>query len=539
MRVIALLATYNEERHIGGCLEHLFRQGVEAYLIDNCSTDRTVGVAERYLGCGLIGIDTLPRDRVPTLGSQLERKEQLAATLEADWFIHLHSDERPLPPRSDRTLAEAFAQVDAQGYNAVSFLEFTFVPTREAPDHDHPDFQQTMRWYYPFTPCFPHLVRAWRQQGRVELNSNGGHQVSFPGLRRYPGSFRMRHYLFLSAEEAIRRHVRNVATEKDGGCSCLKPEMIKLPAQADLLPYVSDDLLDPSEPRRVHDVLPQPLRRPAAAELLNTWPIVVGGCHRSGTSVLRRILNAHSRIYCGPEVKFFLDFFSDYLDDPLKFARFPRTARSLLPESELLEVLGQAFVTLQERAAARAGKLRWADKNPENVLYLEQWQQLLGDGWLMIHVVRNPLDTLASIQERRWPKTFPGQLDERIALYKRYTLAGIEFGAARPAHYYRVVYEKLVGAPQATLHALMHWLGEVFEPDQLRFNEYFHQPGLEDPKIRETTEIHSASVGRWKTVLSANEARTIWRETREIWKLIDPAGQNGISVDELEEVLGQ
>ena len=47
----------------------------------------------------------------------------------------------------------------------------------------------------------------------------------------------------------------------------------------------------------------------------NTWPIIVGGCHRSGTSLVRRLLNAHSRIYCGPEVKFFRDFFKDERDD--------------------------------------------------------------------------------------------------------------------------------------------------------------------------------------------------------------------------------
>jgi cellulose synthase/poly-beta-1,6-N-acetylglucosamine synthase-like glycosyltransferase len=50
LRVLALLATYNEERFIEGCLEHLVRNGVEIYLMDNDSTDDTLGIAERYLG---------------------------------------------------------------------------------------------------------------------------------------------------------------------------------------------------------------------------------------------------------------------------------------------------------------------------------------------------------------------------------------------------------------------------------------------------------------------------------------------------------
>ena len=139
VRVVALLATHNEERFITGCLEHLIGQGVEVYLIDNCSADRTVEIAERYLGHGLIDIETFPRaEGVYKWRSILERKEQLATMLEADWFMHVDADEIRLPPHSARTLAQTFAEVDAQGYNAVNFLEFTFVPTREAPDHDHP-----------------------------------------------------------------------------------------------------------------------------------------------------------------------------------------------------------------------------------------------------------------------------------------------------------------------------------------------------------------------------------------------------------------
>lgn len=259
----------------------------------------------------------------------------------------------------------------------------------------------------------------------------------------------------------------------------------------------------------------------------NTWPIIIGGCHRSGTSLIRRILNAHSRIYCGPEVKFFRDFYGDYLNDPISHARFMTSARAILPEADLLEVLGRAFIALHERAAARAGKPRWADKNPENALHLNQWQQLLGDGWLFIHVVRNPLDTLASIAEIRFPFALPTELVARIAFYRRYTQAGLDFGTAHPDRYFRLVYERLVHAPQETLEDLMQWLDEAFEPSQLDFNKFPQQSGLEDPKIASTSEIHTESIGRWPTILSNEEARSIWRETHELWALIDPDGHYG------------
>jgi hypothetical protein len=259
MRVIALLATYNEERVLGACLEHLFRHGVQVYLIDNESHDRTRELAESYLGQGLVGIETLPRHGVYSWRPILERKEQLAATLDADWFIHLDADELRLPPHSGTTLEQALALADRDGYNAVNFMEFSFVPTRESPDHDHPDFLQTMRWYYPFLPSFPHRLNAWkRQPAPVELAWSGGHQVRFSGLHMYPESFPMRHYLFLSVPQAVEKYVRRSydATELASGWhrarAGLQVETITLQSESELRVYRGDDELDASNPLRKH-----------------------------------------------------------------------------------------------------------------------------------------------------------------------------------------------------------------------------------------------------------------------------------------------
>lgn len=259
IRVVAILASYNEERFIAACLEHLFQQGIEAYLIDDSSTDDTVRIAERYLKKGLIGIESFPRTEFYVWKPILERKEQLAHMLDADWLMHADPDEIRLPPRSNQTLAEAFSEADAQGYNAVNFQEFTFVPTQEAPDHDHPEYQRTMRSYYPFLPSFPHQLKAWKQQlERVELAWSGGHKVRFANLRMYHTSFPMRHYQFLSVPHAQRMYgVKKVDRDEleagwHGWRNQLSTEMIKLPSQAELRTYISDDHLDASNPRTRH-----------------------------------------------------------------------------------------------------------------------------------------------------------------------------------------------------------------------------------------------------------------------------------------------
>jgi glycosyl transferase family 2 len=254
VRVVALLATYDEERFVGACIEHLAGQGLDVYLIDNGSTDATLEIAEHYIGRCLLGIEVLPRSGVYSWRPILARKAELAASLHADWFMHVDSDEIRLPPRSSTTLAEALADVDVAGYNAVNFQEFTFVPTQEAPDHDHPRFRETMRHYYPFLPRFPHRLNAWKQQdGPVDLVTSGGHCVDFPGLRMFPESFPMRHYLFLSVEHAIRKYVLRAydPAEVEGGWhrsrSALRPDSIALLPESKLRLYESDDLLDASD----------------------------------------------------------------------------------------------------------------------------------------------------------------------------------------------------------------------------------------------------------------------------------------------------
>jgi glycosyltransferase involved in cell wall biosynthesis len=259
MRIVAMLQVCNERRFIAGCIEHLNAQGVEVYLIDDGSTDETVAIAERYVGRGVIDILRLPGSGRFALREQCRRQERLADTLDADWLMHVDADEIRVSSQRGQSLAQALAEFDEAGFNAVNFLEFTFVPTREQPDHDHPDFQQTMRSYYPFLPFFPARLNAWkRQDGPVELTWSGGHKVRFDGLRMAPRSLFMRHYLFLSREHAVEKFVDRRFAEDEvadgwfGFRSRLRAEMIELPSATELRHHEADHLLDRSEPRRRH-----------------------------------------------------------------------------------------------------------------------------------------------------------------------------------------------------------------------------------------------------------------------------------------------
>jgi glycosyltransferase involved in cell wall biosynthesis len=261
LRVVAVLATHNEERFIAACLDNLFRQGVSVYLCDNGSTDRTVEIASAFLGAGLIGIEHIPHDGTYRWEQILRRKEALFQELDADWLMHVDADEIHLPPPGHASIADAIAAVDALGYDAVEFAEFTFVPTREAPEHDHADFLSTLRTYYPFRPRSPHCVRAFRKQdGLMEIAWSGGHLVRFPHAPNlYPEPFRMKHYLFLSQAHAARKYPGRQYDEDEvkqrrwhGWRSRLRSEHIALPSVVTVRRTSSDDDLDPSSPWSQH-----------------------------------------------------------------------------------------------------------------------------------------------------------------------------------------------------------------------------------------------------------------------------------------------
>jgi glycosyltransferase involved in cell wall biosynthesis len=255
MRVTALLAVHNERRFIGKALEHLIGNGLSVYLIDNESSDETVEIASRFVGRGLIGIETFPRREYFDWNALLARKTELAASLDADWFLHADADE--LHDAHSGRLVDLISSADAAGFSTVEFQEFTFIPTREAPDHDHPQYHRTMRWYYPFRPFEPHLVRAWKKSASIDLITTGGHDPRIPGSRVYPERLPMRHYLFLSAAHALEKYGTRAypPAELARGWHGWRARVSRspgLPSDRQLRTIDSDRPLDPSNPKKKH-----------------------------------------------------------------------------------------------------------------------------------------------------------------------------------------------------------------------------------------------------------------------------------------------
>jgi glycosyltransferase involved in cell wall biosynthesis len=230
-RVIAIIASHNEGDVIYHVIGDLVKQGIEVYLLDNCSTDNTVQEASKWLGKGLIHIENFPQDsNYPEQSKKeymwshiLRRKEELAATLDADWFIHFDADEFRESPWPGLSFYEAIYVVDKSGCNAIDFSLLVFHPTDNSfvPGAD---VREALK-YYKINENTTQ-VKAWKKQDKpVDLVSNGGHDVKLEEKKVYPVKFILRHYPIRSQSHGTKkvfqeRKQRFNAQERKFGWHC-------------------------------------------------------------------------------------------------------------------------------------------------------------------------------------------------------------------------------------------------------------------------------------------------------------------------------
>jgi len=224
-KVIALMSAFNEADIIGQVLTHLASQAIHAYVLDNGSTDGTIDVMRPFVDRGVVTVErfvpggtegAFPWERI------LARKEELARSLSANWFIHHDADECRDSPWPNTTLLEAIQTVDRLGFNAIDFEVFNFQPTNDdfrAGD----DLSTAFRYFEPAAAHDRLQIKCWKnEQQQVDLRVLGGHEASFDNRRVFPIRFILRHYPIRGqqhGEQKVFRERRNrfIPAERDRG----------------------------------------------------------------------------------------------------------------------------------------------------------------------------------------------------------------------------------------------------------------------------------------------------------------------------------
>jgi hypothetical protein len=231
----------------------------------------------------------------------------------------------------------------------------------------------------------------------------------------------------------------------------------------------------------------------AAEPELKEDPIFLIGVYRSGTTLLRYIVDSHSRICCPPETKFLgaMEQLIDVEDNRVGFAGLGCDA------DHVVRQLRQFAAYFFENYARSRGKPRWADKSPPYTGHLDFIVRLFPSArFVMIH--RHPLDVAHSMT--RGGTHRPGYLggylrsdvDPRVCAghyWRDHTAKMLAFEAARPEACFRLRYESLCESPQAALKPMFDFLGETWEPAVLEYHRFEHDVGNEDGRTGATREI--------------------------------------------------
>ncbi len=216
-------------------------------------------------------------------------------------------------------------------------------------------------------------------------------------------------------------------------------------------------------------------------------PIFVVGCARSGTTMLRRMLDANSELAVTRESHFIpalwrrrAAFERDGAIDAEKLAGDIvggfRFSRWRLPEDAVwrkvrgLERPGFADVVeaVYRAYAEHHGKPRWGDKTPGYVAEIPTIAALFPEA-RFVHLLRDGRDVALSLLDVAWG---PKRLADAAAFWGHQVAAGRRDGTALgPKRYLEVRYEDLIEETEHSLRGICTFAGLEFQPEMLRYYE--------------------------------------------------------------------
>ncbi len=213
----------------------------------------------------------------------------------------------------------------------------------------------------------------------------------------------------------------------------------------------------------------------------------VVGADRSGTTLLRLMLNEHPRLSVGPETWFFLPLLERFevgrelsaaeveeavdlvLSHP-RFREYPVEEEAFRARVAQLErpTIGRIFALLPAAIAEQQGKALFGDKTPGYARCVPQLAQAFPKA-KFVHLVRDARDVALSLVKVGWYGGRPWRSAEHwIERVRASEQARAELG---PTRMIRLDYSDLVLKTESTLRRLCGFLELEFDPVMLRYHE--------------------------------------------------------------------
>ena len=249
-------------------------------------------------------------------------------------------------------------------------------------------------------------------------------------------------------------------------------------------------------------------------------PLLILGVRRSGTTLLRVMLDRHSQLAV-PDESYFVPQLADrhlrrvdvddFVDD---LRRLSTLADWDVPLDRMRARLrdgmpvGEAIGTVYAVYAEERGKPRWGDKTPMYMQNLRLLERLFPDA-LYVHLIRDGRDAALSFlamprgimtetwMQPRTPADFACQWRTEVAAARR-------LGRRVGPRYMEVRYEELVAEPEPVLRRICELAGLEYEPSMLDY------PGNVDvsakPHQQWLMQPPTEGVRDWRTQMSARDA---------------------------------
>lgn len=218
VKTLAIVSCFNDEDIIRDSIEHLIKEDVDVYVVDNWSSDETWSLLKKLqedFPARVIGIERFPSqapDSQYNWHGILNRKEVISKENAAryKWFIHYDSDEQRTSPWPNVSLGRAISFIDSLGYNAIDHTLIDFRPTRDGFDSDRKATDFFSHFEFNGLPSGFSQIKGWRGDTNiVDLKSSGGHSVEFEGRRTFPLKFLLSHYPLRSTSQAQKKIFRD------------------------------------------------------------------------------------------------------------------------------------------------------------------------------------------------------------------------------------------------------------------------------------------------------------------------------------------
>lgn len=246
-------------------------------------------------------------------------------------------------------------------------------------------------------------------------------------------------------------------------------------------------------------------------------PIFIGGAGRSGTTLLRVMLDSHSQIACGPELKVLPTVASLWADLTQRWIDV--LAASNVHGDDLDRMFGALVRGLLDPQRQAAGKARSAEKSPNNVFVFGHLHRMFPDA-AFVHMLRDGRDVVASLLTMDWttPDGTPIAYTKSARLAARYWASAVQAArtfaqqTAGQANYMELRYEDLVTAPETTLRGLFAFLGEDWEPAVLAYHEQARDLAGESSADAVARPISRTAVGRWQRDLPLLDRQPVKEE---------------------------